>query len=108
VNLPAPRDDRPPVPIPAAANTVYAYCYPLTGPPPASISDATALVQRVLDIVGRLGDELREATLQPYPCALCPVDMARWPLWQQQRHFAQHPLKDRARVVGWLKAVMGP
>lgn len=102
-NLPAHRDDR--APVPATANVVYAY--PLTGPPAPSISDAAAIVQRVLDIVARFGDEIQEATRLPYPCAVCNVDTARWSDWQRRRHFAGHPLRVRADRVGWFKAVMG-
>jgi hypothetical protein len=100
-NLPA--RNEPPVPVPA--NVVYAY--PISPPPPASIADATRVVQHVLDIVARFGDELQDAVRQPYPCVVCAVDTSRWSDWQRRRHFASHPLAARADKVGWFRAVMG-
>lgn len=104
MNLPVPRDDREAF-VPATANVIYAY--PLTAPPAPSIADAAQIVQKVLDIVARFGDELQDAVRQPYPCAVCNVDTARWSDWQRRRHFAQHPLRVRADRVGWFRAVMG-
>lgn len=107
-NLPAIPDQ----PLPTTQPRVI-YAYPLTGPPPASIGDAGRVMQRAMDILTRFGDEVQQlaAEMTPYPCAACPPDrptnMAGWPEWQCRQHFARHALKDRARVVGWLKAVTG-
>lgn len=79
--------------------------YPVTAPPQVSLGDAGRVVQEALAIFTEMGDRLAAVLRQPYPCALCPTDMAGWPEWQMRRHFLQHPLRDRARVVGWARAV---
>src|SRR5512139_3649244 len=105
-NLPAIPDQPLPAVQPRAA-----YTYPLTPPPPTSMGDAGRILQRFVDIFIRYGDEMQQAAaeLMPYLCAACPperpTNMAGWQPWQMARHFASHPLRERARVVGWLKAV---
>jgi hypothetical protein len=104
-NLPAPRDGRPPVPIPAA-NVVYAY--PLTQPPTQSLADAARVVQDALGIITEMGDRLATVLRRPYPCIVCTVDLSGLADWQRRRHFVGHPLSVRAEKVGWFRAVMGP
>lgn len=101
----APRDQ------PAVANVIpyarTAAAYPLTPPPQQSIGDAVRRFRRFIDIMERAADEMTEAAYEPYPCSICGVDVGRWLPWQQRRHFVSHPLAERARVLGWYRAVMG-
>lgn len=104
-NLPMAREPQPPA-VPAYPAPRVAYCYPLTPQrQPAALGVALRKTLATIEAAIAMADRMDAIAAEPYGCALCPTDLTGRSEWECARHFAQHPLKERVRVLGWRKAL---